>query len=531
MVLLASRAGLVDAPLVDLGEHRLKDVPDAVGVFQLGSHSFPPLRTVSNTNLPSPASSFVGRADEVRSLLSKLEARRAPRHAYRPRRDGKDAPRASRRRPRSCRPTGPASSGSVLPRCTTHRSSPRPSRRRSAPEDGLAEHIGERELLLLVDNLEQVIDAAPQLAALVDACPNLTLLVTSRELLRVQGEVEYAVPPLARPEAVSLFCERAGLEPSDEIAELCARLDSLPLAVELAAARARALSPRQILERIAGGLDLLTGGRGADPRQQTLRATIQWSFDLLSDRRAAPARAAVRVRGRVHARGGRGGVRGGPRHAAVARREEPPPLHGGAVPAARDDRGVRRRAARRTGRRSDAAQAPRVRRRLACGRARAAAHGERERGVGATGARVRESPRCGSLRARCGRARRRRVDPRSRLSASHLPRSPGGGDGVDREGARRARPAVEPRPCRDARRWRRGRALRRRPGAGDRAEAGGARRARGRRHAAPELASRRRLRISPRSRSTRATTRRRSGTRRRAPRRAAARGSLSAPPS
>jgi tetratricopeptide (TPR) repeat protein len=108
--------------------------------------------------------------------------------------------------------------------------------------------------------------------------------VTSRERLRVRGEVEYAVPPLAEPEAVRLFCDRSGLGPSDEIAELCIRLDSMPLAVELAAARTKALSPAQMLERLSSRLDLLRGGRDADPRQQTLRATIEWSYDLLSDR-------------------------------------------------------------------------------------------------------------------------------------------------------------------------------------------------------------------------------------------------------
>jgi predicted ATPase len=116
----------------------------------------------------------------------------------------------------------------------------------------------------------------------MQVCPNLTLLVTTRELLRITGEVEYAVPPLAEPEAVALFCERGQLEPSEEIAELCACLDSLPLAVELAAARTKALSPAQILARLSQRLDLLKGGRDADPRQQTLRATIGWSYDLLS---------------------------------------------------------------------------------------------------------------------------------------------------------------------------------------------------------------------------------------------------------
>ena len=108
----------------------------------------------------------------------------------------------------------------------------------------------------------------------------------------MQGEVEYPVPPLAEPEAVALFCERSRLEPSEEIAELCARLDNLPLAVELAAARTKALSPAQILERLSQRLDLLKGGRDADPRQQTLRATIEWSYDLLSDGGAASLRAA-----------------------------------------------------------------------------------------------------------------------------------------------------------------------------------------------------------------------------------------------
>ena len=158
-------------------------------------------------------------------------------------------------------------------------------------KDGLAEHIGERELLLLLDNLEQVIEAAPQLSALLGACANLTVLVTSRELLRVQGEVEYAVPPLASPDAVALFCERSRLEPSEEIAELCVRLDQLPLAVELAAARAKALSPRQILDRLSQRLDLLESGRDADPRQQTLRATIDWSHDLLSEEEQRVVRA------------------------------------------------------------------------------------------------------------------------------------------------------------------------------------------------------------------------------------------------
>ena len=148
-------------------------------------------------------------------------------------------------------------------------------------KDDLAGLIGERELLLLLDNFEQVVDAAPQLSALLSACLNLHVLVTSRELLRIDGEVEYAVPPLASDEAVELFCARAALKPSEDVRELCRRLDDMPLAVELAAARTSVLSPAQILERLSQRLDLLKGGRDKDPRQQTLRATIQWSYDLL----------------------------------------------------------------------------------------------------------------------------------------------------------------------------------------------------------------------------------------------------------
>jgi predicted ATPase len=158
----------------------------------------------------------------------------------------------------------------------------------------LAAHIGDKQLLLVLDNLEQVIESAVELAALLWACPNLRVLVTSRELLRVDGEVVYPVPALAEPEAVELFCARARIEPDEAAAELCGRLDNLPLALELAAARVSVLTPAQILERISQRLDLFRAGRDADPRQQTLRATIAWSYDLLSaDEQRLFARMAV----------------------------------------------------------------------------------------------------------------------------------------------------------------------------------------------------------------------------------------------
>ncbi|MBA3400791.1 MAG: hypothetical protein H0U05_02265 [Actinobacteria bacterium] len=267
--------------LLDLGEHRLKDIEGAVSIFQLGEDSFPPLKTISNTNLPRPASSFVGRGDELEEVLARIKVGARLVTLTGPGGSGKT--RLALEAASSLVPEYKAGVFWVgLAALRDPSLVPETIAQTIGAKDGLAEHIGEREMLLLLDNLEQVIESAPELSALLSACPNLTLLVTSRELLRVQGEVEYPVPPLASPEAVSLFGERAQLEPSEEIAELCARLDNLPLAVELAAARVKALSPAQILERLSQRLDLLKGGRDADPRQQTLRATIEWSYDLLS---------------------------------------------------------------------------------------------------------------------------------------------------------------------------------------------------------------------------------------------------------
>jgi class 3 adenylate cyclase len=199
-------------PLTDLGEHRVKDFAEPVWIFQLGSERFPPLRTISNTNLPRPASSFVGREKEVEEVASLLK-------------DGA----------RLLTLTGPGGTGKTRlaieaasdlvpefkagvfwvglsplrdPALVTETIA-----QTLGAKDGLAGHIGEREMLLLLDNLEQVIEAAPELASLVEACPNLRLLATSRERLRVRGEMEYPVLPLVEPEAVDLFCARSRVEP------------------------------------------------------------------------------------------------------------------------------------------------------------------------------------------------------------------------------------------------------------------------------------------------------------------------------
>jgi predicted ATPase len=150
----------------------------------------------------------------------------------------------------------------------------------------LVERIADRRLLLVLDNFEHLIEAADDLVALLGACPNLQLLVTSRELLRLPGEQAYPVSPLEPQDASELFTARARaadprFEPGSIVEQLCSRLDNLPLALELAATRVTVLSPEQLLDRLSKRLDLLKAGRGADPRQQTLRATIEWSCDLL----------------------------------------------------------------------------------------------------------------------------------------------------------------------------------------------------------------------------------------------------------
>ena len=155
-------------------------------------------------------------------------------------------------------------------------------------------------MLLLFDNFEQVVEAAADAAALLGSCPGLDLLVTSREPLHLSGEHEFPVPPLSRQEGVDLFLARAravkpDFQEDEVISEICRRLDDLPLALELAAARVRALSSAEILERLEERLPLLTGGaRDLPERQRTLRAAIQWSYELLEhDERRLFARLAV----------------------------------------------------------------------------------------------------------------------------------------------------------------------------------------------------------------------------------------------
>jgi predicted ATPase/Tfp pilus assembly protein PilF len=288
VLLSQATADLAGADVRDLGLHRLKDLSAPERLFQLGTEGFPPLKTLHETNLPVPATPFLGREREIDQLAALL------------------------RRPdvRLVTLTGPGGSGKTrlalqaaaaaaddynrgvwwvpLASLADPALVETAAAQALGSKDTLSAAVRDKRLLLVLDNFEHLLDAAPRVAETIGSCPQLTVLVTSREPLHVDGEWEIAVDPLRDREAVELFMQRALAVNSDfaangEVAEICRHLDCLPLAIELAAARVKALSPKVLLERLEQRLPLLAGGsRSAPERQRTLRATIAWSHDLLT---------------------------------------------------------------------------------------------------------------------------------------------------------------------------------------------------------------------------------------------------------
>jgi predicted ATPase len=278
-------ARLLDsAPLRDLGPHRLKDIGET-RIYQLGEGDFPPLKTLYQSNLPTPANPLVGRKKELVDVMRLLAVDRA----------------------RVVTLTGPGGTGK------TRFSIAAASEVTDAFADGtwfvdlsavrdpalvlpavaatlgaqveLHEHVGERQMLVVLDNLEQVVGAAADLAQLVERCPRLQVLGTSREVLRIAAEREYPLKPLPESPAVELFRQRApanGEVDYELAAAICDRVDRLPLAIELAAARVRVLEPEALLERLDQRLPLLSSrSRDLPARQRTLHSTIAWSYELL----------------------------------------------------------------------------------------------------------------------------------------------------------------------------------------------------------------------------------------------------------
>jgi predicted ATPase/class 3 adenylate cyclase len=325
--------------LRDLGEHRLKDLPGAEHVFQLVTADlpadFPPLRMldVRPNNLPSRLISFVGRERETIEVKRLLGAARLLTLTG-PGGSGKTslALRVASELLDSEHGEGFAngvffvalatiSDTGLVVSTIAHTLGVREAAGRPLL-DNLKDALREKQLLLVLDNFEQLLPAASLVHDLLATSPRLKFLVTSRAVLHLSGEKDYPVPPLALPEAgrelsaeglsryaaVALFVERAldakpdfmvTDENASAAAEICARLDGLPLAIELAAARVRLLPPQALLARLARRLPLLVGGaRDLPARQQTLRDTIAWSFDLLdSDEQALFCRLGVFVGG------------------------------------------------------------------------------------------------------------------------------------------------------------------------------------------------------------------------------------------
>ena len=291
----ASTAELArDRPLLDLGMHRFKDLASEERVFQLGAGEFPPLKSLYRTNLPVPATPFLGRRSEVKEVVAlvkrpdvRLITLTGPGGTGKTRLALQAVAEAADDFPDGLWwiPLAPLRDPAVVP-ATTARAlgvAEQPGRDLG---DVLDAAIGGKRLVLLYDNAEHLLPEVAESIARHLETEGPTVIVTSRERIRIQAEHTFAVPSMSAGDARDLFVARArqvdaSFEATPAVEEICRRLDDLPLALELAAARTALFSSEQLLERLSNRLDLLKGGRDTDVRQQTLRATIAWSFDLL----------------------------------------------------------------------------------------------------------------------------------------------------------------------------------------------------------------------------------------------------------
>lgn len=318
----AAVVGLLEDPpagtsLRDLGAHRLKDLSQPEHLFQVVHpdlpDDFPPLATLDArpNNLPVQVSEFLGRGSElaaVRELLEqpgvRLVTLTGPGGTGKTRLSLQVAAEIADRFPDGAFFVDlSAERDADAAFETIQRDLGLTGAGEGSPLQVLQARLRDRRLLLVLDNFEQVTVAATGVVELLAHCPGLDVLVTSREALRVRGEHVFAVPPLAVPdphapateivatEAVALFIERAravhpGFALADEdagaVAEICARLDGLPLAIELAAARLNVFTIGDLRDRLEDRMDVVGGGaRDLPARQRTLRATIEWSYELL----------------------------------------------------------------------------------------------------------------------------------------------------------------------------------------------------------------------------------------------------------
>jgi predicted ATPase len=297
--------------LLDLGKHRFKDLASEERVFQLGPGEFPPLKSLYRTNLPVPATPFLGRRSEVSDVASlvkrpdvRLVTLTGPGGTGKTRLALQAVAEAADDFPDGLWwvPLAPLRDPAVVPATTAHALGVAEQPGRDLG-DVLDAAIGGKRLVLLFDNAEHLLPQIAERIARHLEVDGPTVVVTSRERIRIQAEHTFVVPSLSAGDARDLFLARArqvdaSFEATAAVDEICRQLDELPLALELAAARTALFSSEQLLERLSGRLDLLKGGRDTDVRQQTLRATIAWSFDLLDhDERQLFASLAVFVGG------------------------------------------------------------------------------------------------------------------------------------------------------------------------------------------------------------------------------------------
>ena len=338
ILLAASTADHLDGiDLIDLGRRQLRNLSDTLQIFQVRAAGlradFPPLNTIDTVpgNLPAQATSFIGRDAEVKELTDLMNSHRLVTLTGV---GGVGKTRLALHVAAELTAQfadgvwfvelAPVGDPTAVPDAVATALEVTAQAGLTVSES-LAVALSGRRLLIVMDNCEHVLDAAAMMAETIIArAATVSVMATSREALGVRAEHSWPVPTLdvhagAASSAVALFVERAravhpeftldGSENIEAVTEICRRLDGIALAIELAAARTLSMSPQEVRDRLDDRFRLLAGNRRGSDRHQTLRQTVQWSYDLLTDDERARPRLLFRVRRRIRAECGVGSLR------------------------------------------------------------------------------------------------------------------------------------------------------------------------------------------------------------------------------